>query len=215
MRRIGLLMGTFDPLTIAHLQSGMCAAEQYELDMVLIIPNGNPVHKDGVLDAELRYQMIKAAIRGNRKFQVSRIELDREGPSYTVDTLRTLKEQYGTDVELFLIIGDDNLDGGPWPVRRWKEPEQVCQLCHFLVVPRALSSERLQDLEWVRAQLPDGARVDMVDCPGNPISSTQIRQWFQAGRFGSARYHLPPAVYRYILQHGLYQSANEQPVVLP
>ena len=195
--KIALSMGTFNPIHLWHLQVGQCAWDQFDLDFTLFIPNGDPPHKDGVVDKELRYQMVLAGIRGNPRFKASRMELDRTGKSYTVDTLRGLKKRYGAAVELNLIIGLDNLEG----IKRWREADEIFKLARILVAPR--NAETITR-EQIAAELPEEAQFDIIDCPNSDISSTTVRNWIKAGRARSADYVVPNAVRKIITRYGLY-----------
>ena len=197
--RIGLSMGTLDPIHLWHVQVAQCAWDQFSLDFVLIIPNGDPPHKDGVTDKEIRFRMAKASTRGSKHLKASRIEIDRPGKSYTILTLRELKQQYGgDDVELFLIIGLDNLE----PIKRWMEADEIFKLCTLLVAPRATA---IGGRAEIAAALPAGARFEIIDCPDSGISSTLIRNWRKNGRARSADYLYPNAAVRNIvIRHKLY-----------
>lgn len=197
--RIGLSMGTFNPIHLWHVQVAQCAWDQFDLDYVLFIPNGDPPHKSDVADKEIRFRMVQVGTRGNSHFQASRIEIDRPGKSYTVDTLRALKAQYGDDVELFLIIGLDNLE----PINHWMEATEIFKLCQLLVAPR---NAAIGERDKIAAALPDGARFDIIDCPDSGISSTLIRNWIKSGRARSADYLFPNAgVRNLVIRHRLYR----------
>ena len=127
----------------------------------------------------------------------SRMELDRTGKSYTVDTLRGLKKRYGAAVELNLIIGLDNLEG----IKRWREADEIFKLARILVAPR--NAETITR-EQIAAELPEEAQFDIIDCPNSDISSTTVRNWIKAGRARSADYVVPNAVRKIITRYGLY-----------
>jgi nicotinate-nucleotide adenylyltransferase len=196
--RIALSMGTFNPIHLWHLQVAQCAWEQHNLDFTLFIPNGDPPHKEGVVPAWLRYKMVRAAIRGNPRFKASRIEIDRPGKSYTVDTLRALKKRYGDDVELNLIIGLDNLEG----IKRWREADEIFKLARILVAPRNTATITR---EQIAAELPEYAQFEIIDCPNSDISSTTIRNWIKSGRMYSAFYVVPNAVRKIMIRYRLYR----------
>lgn len=199
IKKLGLSMGTFNPIHLWHLQVAQCAWEEFGLDLVLFIPNGQPPHKEGVAPKELRLRMTQRAIAGNAHFQASRIEIDREGLSYTVDTLRALKRIYGDDVELNLIVGMDNLD----KMQLWHEAPEIHKLCKLLIAPR---NSRLMTREKIAELLPADAQWDLIQCPDSDISSTVIRGWIESGHPRRADYVVPNAVRCLIQRHGLYRK---------
>lgn len=197
--RIGLSMGTFNPIHLWHMQVAQCAWDQFDLDFVYFIPNGDPPHKSDVAPKEIRYRMVQAACRGVKHFRPCRIEIDRPGKSYTVDTLRALRELHGDDVEFFLIIGLDNVE----PINHWMEADEIFKLCQLLVAPRDAA---IADRDIVAGLLPKGARFEIIDCPGGGISSTIIRDWIKNGRARSADYLFPNVrVRNIVVRHRLYR----------
>jgi nicotinate-nucleotide adenylyltransferase len=217
LKRIGLSMGTFNPIHLFHLQAAQCAWDQFKLDFVLFIPNGNPPHKTGVLDKVWRYRMVKAGIRRIPHFRCSRIETDREGLSYTYLTLRELKLQYGEDVELCLIIGLDNAE----PITKWDEADEIFRLCRLLVAPRSSETFKRQEnesdedfmlrlRELIATVLPAGAKFDVIDCPESNVSSSTIRRWIATGRAASAYFLVPNAVRRIIQRRKFFLQPDLQ-----
>lgn len=206
MYELGICAGTFNPIHIWHTVVADCARSQFGLDEVLFIPNGNPVHKNGVLDKEIRFEMVQAAIAGSPFFRSSRLELDREGPSFTIDTLRALKAQYGKDVNLNLIVGLDNVQpDSKLPVTRWKEAEEVFRICRLLVGPRHLD---IAEARKIAASLPPHVNYDVIDCPSSTLSSTLVRERVAAGL--SIRHLVSPAVFEIITAQRLYSvDANQ------
>lgn len=201
MKELGLSCGTFNPIHDWHLLTAQCALEQFGLDRVLLIPNGQPPHKKSdVLDKELRWEMVAAAAATHPGFEACRIELDRQGPSYTLDTLKALKAQYGDSVRLNLIIGVDNVE----PIPRWYKAEEIFKLVRLLIAPRQhVDAEAARRLA---SNLPAGTVWDIItDVPHSNISSTMIRQWIRQGR--SVRYVVPDAVHRIITEKRLYLPA--------
>lgn len=195
---IALSMGTFNPIHLWHLQVAQCAWEQFKLAFTLFIPNGDPPHKQGVVKKWLRLRMVLAAIRGNSRFKASRIEVIREGKSYTVDTLRQLKAWFGDSVQLNLIIGLDNVEG----IKRWEGADDIFKLARILVAPR--NAETITR-EQIAAELPEDTQFEIIDCPNSDISSTTIRNWIKSGRPNSAYYVVPNAVRKLIIRYGLYR----------
>jgi len=200
MYEIGVYTGTFNPLHFWHLIVADFAREEHGLKEVLFVPNGNPVHKKGVVDKELRFDMVEAGIKNNPFFKASRIEVDREGPSYTVDTLRALKAQYGHDARLNLIVGLDNVKAdASLPITRWKEAGELFKLCRVLVGPRNFEAA---EKEKVKAFLPQGADFAIINSPSSNISSSFIRERIAEGR--SVRHLLPAEVLEIVLRERLY-----------
>ena len=203
MVRIGVLGGTFDPVHYGHLRLAEETMEAFDLQRILFMPSGNPPHKDGavVTDAGDRLEMLKLATDGHPRFDVSRIELDRQGPSYTVDTLVRLREEYGTRAEIYFILGADAV----LELHTWKEPERVLALCRLVAAARPGF-----DLERLRSVPVPGLsdRLSFVPGPRMDLSSTQIRERVRERR--SIRFLTPEAVRVFILKRGLYSGALER-----
>ncbi|HEU4754776.1 MAG TPA: nicotinate-nucleotide adenylyltransferase [Armatimonadota bacterium] len=200
---IGLMGGTLDPVHYGHLLIAEQAREQYDLERVVWLPAGDPPHKEGEQRAtqEHRYAMAVLATASNPHFYVSRLELEREGPSYTIYTLEHFQREY-PGAELFFITGADTaLD-----LLTWHRHAEVVRACRFLAAPRpGFDLSRLGEVlppEYVSRILP--LRAPVVD-----ISSTEIRARVRQGE--SIRYLVPEAVEAYIHKHGLYtgQHSNE------
>jgi len=203
---IGIMGGTFDPIHLGHLAVAEEAREALGLECVLFVPAGAPPHKpDRAISApEHRVAMVELAIDGNPAFRLSRLETDRTGPSWTVDTLDRLsnaERAAGREPDLSLILSAETFRGLP----EWHEPERLFAGARIAVVPRA-GLEAPGDA-WLAEHFPDvPARVVRLDGPRLHISSTQVRQRLAAGR--SIRYLVPDAVVRYIGDHDLYQPAS-------
>ena len=189
--RIGMFGGTFNPVHVGHLLFAETAREQLKLDRVCFIPTGQPPHKSAkdVLPGVVRVQMLQLAIQDNPAFVVSDIELQRKGPSYTIDTLRVIKAQVPA-AKLFLLIGQDML------AVRWLAWSEMKRLCQVVVVHRPGCR--------VRSRQP---RLTQLAMPQVDISSSDIRARLKAGR--SIRYLVPAAVERYIRQRQLYVRPRE------
>ena len=194
---IGVLGGTFDPIHIGHLIVAEEARLRLELGEVLFVPAGEPWLKQDrdITPAVHRVEMVRRAIATNPYFKLSTLEIERPGPSYTVDTLTMLRKQLGSRANLFFILGRDALEDLPL----WKEPQKVVQLCRLVVPPR-LGSGDLKHLEKAMPRLLE--RVVRLDMPVIGISSSGIRQRLAQGL--SIRYLVPPAVEEYIAEHGVY-----------
>ena len=199
--KLGILGGTFDPIHLGHLIIAQEAMSSLRLDRVLFVPAGDPWMKADttITPRQHRLAMVVAAVGGNPKFKVSPSELERFGPSYTVETLEEFQEDYGLQTELHFIIGADALkDFG-----RWNQPERVLELCILAVVGRPAQEEL--DLSALEASLPGiGKRVVVIDDVSIGVSATDIRERVAEGR--SIRYLVPPPVEAYIQEHGLYKE---------
>lgn len=193
--KIGLFGGTFNPLHEAHLLVAEKALEQFPLSEVMFIPSGIPPHKvveDGV-GKEDRYEMVRRAIAPNPQFSVSRIEIDREGPSYTIDTIRALKGIYPQGV--CFIVGADLL----LQIETWKEPEALLTSVPFIIAPRAgVPQEAFSTPPFNKAEIHFLA-MEEVD-----LSSTWVRERVKQGE--PIEEWVPPEVAVYIERHGLYRD---------
>lgn len=190
--RVGLLGGMFDPIHLGHLRAAEIAREGLELDEVLFVPAALPPHRPPPRAAARdRYAMVALATAGERAFVPSDLELEREGPSYTVETVAALARR-ATGTEVFLIVGSDNL----LQIAQWREPERLLELCTVAVVERP-GSEPGPGLALPRA------RVRRVSGPGLPIASRDLREAIRAGR--SVRHLVPGGVADYIEKRGLYR----------
>jgi nicotinate-nucleotide adenylyltransferase len=200
--RIGILGGTFNPPHLGHL---ICAQEAYlqlELDRVTLIPARIPPHKqvEDEPGAQHRHELCRLAIRGDEeRFEVSDLEIGRDGPSYTVDTLEELHSS-APDHELFLIVGGDIAAGLP----NWHEPERVLSLATLAVAKRRGTSKAAVD--DALSALAGGERARFFRMPRIAISSTMLRDRVRAGQ--PIRYYVADAVASYIDRHGLYAGVG-------
>ena len=194
---IGVLGGTFDPVHIGHLIVAEEARIKLGLREVLFVPAGQPWRKldHNITPAVHRVEMVRRAIADNPHFKLCTLEVERPGPSYTVDTLTMLQKQLGSEASLFFILGRDTLAELPL----WKEPEKLVQLCRLVVAPR-LGSKDLKHLETAIPGLLD--KVIQLDMPVIGISSSEIRQRIAQGL--SIRYLVPDKVAEYIAKQKLY-----------
>jgi len=199
VRRLGLLGGTFDPPHVAHLAIAEWAREQLGLERVIFVPAATPPHKPGrpVTAAADRLAMAELAVAGNPAFEVSRIEIDRGGRSFTLDTLTQLAASGIHDP--WLVLSSEALASFP----SWRRPERILELARLAVVPRG-GYEAL-DETWVQARYPGREdRFRFLPGPLLPISGSVVRRRAAAGR--SLRYLVPDAVARYIADHSLYSA---------
>jgi nicotinate-nucleotide adenylyltransferase len=192
-RRIGIMGGTFDPIHHGHLIAAHEVATRFRLDEVVFVPTGQPWQKAGepVSAAEDRYLMTVIATASNPRFTVSRVDIDRPGPTYTVDTLRDLKAVYGEAAELYFITGADALS----EILSWKDADVCLELAHFVGVTRpgfVLSDDHLP-----------ADTVSLVQVPAMSISSTDCRRRTAAGH--PVWYLTPDGVVQYIAKRRLYR----------
>ena len=200
--RVGLLGGTFDPVHVGHLVLAEQCREQAELDEVWFVLAGAPPHKGGkaIALAKHRLEMLKIAVSGTPWFSICEIELDRDGPSYTVDTLEQLKSRH-PEHEFRLLVGADMLADFP----NWREPARIASMCRLVAVNRG------RDLDSVRAlarQLTQNlaADIQVIEMPAIDVSATDIRERVSQGR--SIRFLTPRGVEMYIAAQGLYAASQ-------
>lgn len=192
----GVMGGTFNPIHIGHLVTAEEALLAFDLREVIFVPAGQPWQKArDVADSEHRYLMTVIATASNAHFRVSRMEIDRPGPTYTIDTLRHFRDELG-DVELYFITGADAI----LQILTWKDPEEILAEARFIAATRPG-----YDLDRLEKELPEGFgdRVHVLEIPALAISSTDVRRRVREGR--PVRYLLPEGVARYIEKNGLYR----------
>ena len=189
--RVGVMGGTFDPIHHGHLVAASEVATTYDLDEVVFVPTGEPWMKQAVSSAEHRYLMTVIATASNPRFTVSRVDIDRGGATYTIDTLRDLRAQR-PDADLFFISGADAIA----QIVQWKDMDELWELAHFVAVSRPGHRLSLRGL-------PDG-RVSSLEVPALAISSTDCRR--RVDRGFPVWYLVPDGVVQYISKHHLYRS---------
>ena len=193
--RLGVMGGTFDPIHHGHLVAASEVAAKFSLDEVVFVPSGVPWQKThrNVTQAEDRYLMTVIATASNPRFSVSRVDIDRPGNTYTVDTLRDLRAERGDDVDLFFITGADAVR----QILTWRGAEQLFDLAHFVGVTRPGVPMTEDDL----AHLPSD-KVTLLEVPALAISSTDCRTRVQ--RAEPIWYLVPDGIVQYIVKRGLY-----------
>jgi nicotinate-nucleotide adenylyltransferase len=192
-RRIGVMGGTFDPIHHGHLVAASEVRQVFDLDEVIFVPTGQPWMKTAASDAEHRYLMTVIATASNPDFRTSRVDIERGGPTYTIDTLRDLRREY-PDADLFFITGADAVA----QILEWKDNDELWELAHFVAVSRpghALSISGLPE-----------QRVSSLEVPALAISSTDCRA--RVGRGFPVWYLVPDGVVQYISKHHLYRSTT-------
>lgn len=198
VQRLGLLGGTFDPVHIGHLIIAEEARALLALDRVLWVPaRVSPFKLQSTFaPAEDRLRMVELAIADNPYFGISTVDLERQGPSFTVDTLRALRQEYGPETQLFFILGLDSLAG----IRHWRQPEEVIRLARLVAVQRPGFTV---DWETLERELPGlRAATEVISTINLGISSSDIRDRLRRG--WPIRYQVPAAVEHYIREHHLY-----------
>jgi nicotinate-nucleotide adenylyltransferase len=193
--RVGIMGGTFDPIHHGHLVAASEVADRFSLDEVVFVPTGRPWQKDdGVSSAEDRYLMTVIATASNPRFAVSRVDIDRGGPTYTVDTVRDLRAVYGAGTQLFFITGADALS----KILSWKDAKEIFEMAHLVGVTRP-------GFELTDDHLPEDA-VSLIEVPAMAISSTACRERVGAGH--PVWYLMPDGVVQYIAKRRLYRKAD-------
>ena len=198
---VGVLGGTFDPLHLAHLIIAEEARSRLGLEQVIFVPAGDPYHRrrGPVADSASRLAMVQAGIASNPAFRVSAVDIERAGPSYSVDTVRDLRRSLGNAVPLYFIVGMDSLR----ELHTWRQPDLLLQLCRVAAVRRPGT----RPVNWAPLeQAVPGARerVVLLDTPLIGISATEIRRRAAGGQ--SIRYWVPDTVAAYITEHQLYHA---------
>ena len=204
--RIGILGGTFDPVHIGHLVLAEEALSKLKLDQIWFIPTGKPWLKESleITDGFNRLEMVKIATKSNPRFVASSIEIDRSGPTYTIDTLRYLKDKLGTETSIYFILGLDTLAN----FHRWNRPEEILDLCEFVVSNRPgfgntkILDEQLERFESI------GSITTLLNIPMLDISGTHLREMIRQGL--SIKYRVPDGVEEYIYSNGLYGADEQQ-----
>ena len=206
---LGVFGGTFDPIHVAHLAVAQEAAEALGLETVLFMPAGQPPHKPGlqITAAEHRLAMVQLAVTGNDRFAVDRREIERDGPSYTVDTLEDLRASRladGASADLTLVLSAEAFLG----LMTWREPRRVVELARVVVAPRDGYPDAGPG--FLAEHMPGLAdRAIFLDGPRLRLSASELRTRAAAGR--SLRYLVPDAVAAYISDHALYQHTRRDP----
>ncbi|MFH1639501.1 MAG: nicotinate-nucleotide adenylyltransferase [Chloroflexota bacterium] len=199
--KIGVLGGTFDPVHIGHIKLAEAVMSRLDLACILFVPAGRPYLKMGqqITPAEHRLAMVRLAVAGHTELKVATMEIDRPGPSYTVETIADLKNGLHADDEIFFIMGWDILAELP----RWREPLRLIQMCRLVAVPRM--GYPIPDTHSMDEAIPGlSRRVMVLGKPVINISATVIRE--RVARGLSIRHLVPEAVDKYIKEHGLYQE---------
>lgn len=200
--KIGIMGGTFDPIHFGHLVLAEEIRNNFGLEKIFFVPVGTPPHKGehAITDKALRYSMTLLASMSNPNFEVSKIEIESEEVSYTINTIKKIKERLNNDdVEIYFITGADAI----MAIESWKDYRELLTLCSFIGATRpGIHAEHLEEkIEYLRKTY--GASIHLTHIPGLAISSTDIRNRVQEGR--SFKYLLPEAVESFIIKNDLYR----------
>ena len=201
-RRIGVLGGTFDPPHVGHLWLATLAADALGLDRVLFMPAGQPPHKEAgeVSSGTDRLLMTRLAIAGDEGFELCPIEMERPGPSFTIDSVAELRRSY-PDATLFLLMAADSLA----QIDTWRDPDRLLSIVEWAVGPRPGSP--LPDRASLERRFGgDASRIHLLDGPSLDVSASEIRRRVAAGQ--AIRYLVPVAVEELIAEHGLYRRSE-------
>ncbi|HAT1181385.1 TPA: nicotinate-nucleotide adenylyltransferase [Corynebacterium striatum] len=201
-QRIGIMGGTFDPIHNGHLVAASEVAYRFQLDQVVFVPTGQPWQKAGrnVTAAEHRYLMTMVATASNPRFTVSRVDIDRKGPTYTIDTLRDLRELF-PDAELYFITGADSLAS----IMSWRDWEVMLEMANFVGVTRP-GYELSKDMLPLESQ----TGIELIEIPAMAISSTDCRERAREGE--PVWYLVPDGVVQYIAKNNLYGPNPDKPL---
>lgn len=198
---LGIFGGTFDPIHYGHLVAAECARHRFHLDRVIFMPAAHPPHKDvqSILGQQHRCRMVERAIAGNTAFEISTLEIDRQGVSYTIDTMDSIQRAYPA-AELYFIMGMDSL----YILDTWKEVQRLVKLCRFVVATRP--GYQLDRSDPVLANVPTlfWPQAELLEIPGMDISSTDLRRRVRNGE--PIRYLVPREVEEYIECYNLYRG---------
>lgn len=197
-KRVGIFGGTFDPIHMGHLIVAETIMDEFHLDKVVFIPAAVPPHKldKQISPAKHRYMMTMLATCSNTRFQVSDMEMHRQGPSYSRDTLAQLIEEHGRDTEFYFIVGADSVEN----LHTWNRIDELLTMCHFIGASRPGC---MPDMEKIAQRFgPLAEKIHCLETPELEISSTEIRH--RVGQKRTIRYIVPETVEQYIYKEKLY-----------
>lgn len=202
-KKIAIVGGTFDPIHYGHLVTGEAVYHKFNMDKIIFIPTGDPAHKDGVTKSNHRFEMTCMAIENNDKFEISTIEIDRQGKTYTVDTIEEFKKYCVDDVEIYFVMGADSI----YNLHKWKNFEKLINMCKFIGVTRPNYDKSNMEKLVKKLNIQYNAQIYFMEIPALDISSSDLRKRINDGM--SVRYLLPDNVADYIEKFDLYKNEVE------
>lgn len=208
VKKLGLMGGTFDPIHHGHLVAAEAARSEFGLDKVVFVPSGQPPHKSGhgVTSKENRYLMTELATLSNPRFEVSKVEVERQGYSYAIDTVRYFKNLLPADGELYFITGADAVSD----IVSWHAARELFHYCTFIAATRpGFRQEAIRERLEAAMSPEELAKIAAVEVPAMAISSTDIRERLAAGR--TIKYLVPEVVEDFIRKNDLYQPSGGKP----
>jgi nicotinate-nucleotide adenylyltransferase len=210
VQNIGIFCGTFNPIHLGHLLAAESARDQFRLDKVIFVTSPRPPHRnDLLLEANERFELVALAVANNPYFEASPLEIERAGPSYTIDTVVHFAELYGSEAQINLLLGADNI----MQITTWHRSAELCSQVRFLVAPRFSDDTGAGECASLNARPPlsssaisSQCKYELIDFPAVDISSSEIRRRLRVGR--SVLYMVPPAVNELLLQRGYYGAVQ-------
>ncbi len=200
IKKLAIMGGTFDPIHIGHLMTAEEVRSEFDIDQVLFIPTGHPPHKDAeiVTDSEHRYLMTVLATVENPHFNVSRIEIDRPGKTYTIDTIKKIIESYGADLQIYFITGADAVH----EILTWERVDELMKICEFVAVTRPGYKRRQLKAKVQELKESFECKVHYLEVPALAISSSDIRA--RVEKYKPIQYLVTQPVEQYIRKFKLY-----------
>lgn len=199
MKKYGIMGGTFNPIHLAHLYIAYEAKEQLNLDKVIFMPAGNPPHKKNtIIDAKFRYEMVRKAIEGYEGFEINSYEIEKNGYSYTYETLQYLKKQED-NIEVFFIAGADSL----MAIEKWSNTDLVLNNCTFVAFNRGEYNKSILEEQKYKLEKKYDAKIVILNVTDIDISSSMIRERIANGK--RVDFFLPEEVKKYISENKLYR----------
>lgn len=205
IKKLAVMGGTFDPIHIGHLMTAEEVRSEFGIDQVVFIPTGHPPHKDSekVTDSEHRYLMSVLATVENPSFHVSRIEIDRPGTTYTVDTIESIKKAYPAGVKIYFITGADAVH----EILTWERVDELMKICEFVAVTRPGYKRRQLKAKVEELKKSFECKVHYLEVPALAISSSDIRERIR--KYKPIKYLVPEAVEKYIHKFELYSDKGQ------